>query len=645
MTEQQKTLDVICLGRVAVDLYSNNIGARLEDASTFSKYLGGSSGNVAYGSALQGLKSSMLARVGDEHMGRFVRQELESVGVDTSHLITDKDRLTGLVFLGIKDKDTFPLIFYRENCADMAIDKTDISEAYIASAKSIAITGTHLSNPRTRDAVLHALEVATKHDLKRILDIDYRPVLWGLTGIGDGETRYVESETVTRDLQSVLSSFDLIVGTEEEFHIAGGPTDTVLALKEVRRSTNATLVCKRGPYGCSVFEADIPETLDEGITVRGNPVEVMNVLGAGDAFMSGLLRGYLNGEPWEVSCAYANACGAIVVSRHGCAPAMPTREELDFYLQRIQSGGSTEVDDQIDHLHRVTKKRRCWGDLHLLAFDHRIQLEKAAAKAGAPMDRIKDLKSLILKAYREVVDSNGDQEECGVFIDGKYGQDALNSATGEGMWIARPLELPASRPLIIEAGDVGTELANWPADHIVKCLVFCQPEDEPALRIQQERTVRDLYDACCASGHELLLELISPQHHERDDTAYLRLVQRFYNLGVMPNWWKLPQMQRENWLGLEKIINERDPYCHGALVLGLGSSVEELTQAFEGAAAASIVKGFAVGRTIFMEPSVEWLNGAIDDETLVQQIKNNYEHLKDVWKSARENVARGKAYG
>ncbi len=384
MTEQQRSLDVICLGRVAVDLYSNNIGARLEDSATFSKYLGGSSGNVAYGSALQGLKSSMLARVGDEHMGRFVREELESVGVDTSYLVTDKERLTALVFLGIKDKDTFPLIFYRENCADMAIEKSDISESYIASSRALAVTGTHLSHPRTREAVLHALGIATKHGLKRVLDIDYRPVLWGLTGIGDGETRFIESEAVTKGLKAVLSSFDLIVGTEEEFHIAGGRTDTALALKEVRRFTDATLICKRGPYGCSVFEGEIPDFLDEALTVRGNPVEVMNVLGAGDAFMSGLLRGYLNDESWEQACTYANACGAIVVSRHGCAQAMPTREELDFYLQRIQSGGATAVDKQIDHLHRVTKKRRRWGDLHLLAFDHRVQLEKAAAKAGAP---------------------------------------------------------------------------------------------------------------------------------------------------------------------------------------------------------------------------------------------------------------------
>lgn len=124
--DKQKKLDVICMGRIAVDLYGQQIGSRLEDVSSFAKYLGGSSGNVAFGTAIQGLKSSMLARVGDEHMGRFLREELQRVGCDTSHLITDKDRLTALVILGIKDQDTFPLIFYRDNCADMAITPNDL---------------------------------------------------------------------------------------------------------------------------------------------------------------------------------------------------------------------------------------------------------------------------------------------------------------------------------------------------------------------------------------------------------------------------------------------------------------------------------------------------------------------------------------
>ncbi|MEI8646663.1 PfkB family carbohydrate kinase [Paraglaciecola sp. Hal342] len=148
MSNRDKKLDLICMGRVAVDLYGQQIGARLEDETTFAKYLGGSSGNVAYGTARLGLSSSMLARVGDEHMGRFLREELTRVGVDTSNLITDPERLTALVILGLKDEDTFPLIFYRDNCADMAIAPDDVKEDYIASARALAITGTHLSNPR-----------------------------------------------------------------------------------------------------------------------------------------------------------------------------------------------------------------------------------------------------------------------------------------------------------------------------------------------------------------------------------------------------------------------------------------------------------------------------------------------------------------
>eukprot|EP00903_Cladosiphon_okamuranus_P004411 g4409.t1 len=325
------------MGRVAVDFYAEQIGARLEDAGSFNKYLGGSSGNVAYGTARQGLKSSMLARVGNEHMGRFLREELNRVGVDTSNLITDPERLTALVILGIKDQETFPLIFYRDNCADMAITRDDIDEDYIASARAITITGTHLSNPQTRDAVLTALDYATKHDLKRCLDIDYRPVLWGLTDPGDGETRYIANQQVTDELQHLLHYFDLVVGTEEEFHIAGGTTDTLAALTAVRQHTKATLVCKRGALGCSVFEKDIPDSLDDGITVYGVKVDVLNVLGAGDSFMSGLLRGYLNDEGWVQSCHYANACGALTVSRHGCSPAMPSMEELDYYLEHART--------------------------------------------------------------------------------------------------------------------------------------------------------------------------------------------------------------------------------------------------------------------------------------------------------------------
>ncbi|PWF66645.1 5-dehydro-2-deoxygluconokinase, partial [Vibrio sp. T9] len=154
--------------------------------------------------------------------------------------------------------------------------------------------------------------------MRTVLDIDYRPVLWGLTGRGEGEQRFVAADHVTRHLQAILPGFDLIVGTEEEFHIAGGSEDLMATLRAVRGITAATLVVKRGAIGCSVIEGPIPASIDDAPTYRGSRVEVLNVLGAGDAFLSGFLTGWLSGETVERSCAFANACGAIVVSRHGC---------------------------------------------------------------------------------------------------------------------------------------------------------------------------------------------------------------------------------------------------------------------------------------------------------------------------------------
>ncbi|HBT4924955.1 bifunctional 5-dehydro-2-deoxygluconokinase/5-dehydro-2-deoxyphosphogluconate aldolase [Klebsiella pneumoniae] len=636
MGSEQKALDVICIGRIAVDLYGQQIGARLEDTGTFAKYLGGSSGNVAYGTAIQGLRSGMLARVGDEHMGRFLREELNRAGVDTQYLITDAERLTALVLLGIKDRDTFPLIFYRENCADMALTPEDIDENYIASSRALAITGTHLSHPNTRAAVLKALELAQKHELRRVLDIDYRPVLWGLTTPGDGETRYIESDKVTRELQDVLHHFDLIVGTEEEFHIAGGSTDTLIALQHVRQRTQATLVCKRGALGCSVFEGDIPSDWQNVKLYSGVRVDVLNVLGAGDAFLSGLLRGYLNDEGWEKACRYANACGALVVSRHGCAPAMPTREELDDYLIREQSVARPDQDAKLNHLHRTTTRQKQWPELCVFAFDHRKQLEDIAQQAGASYDQIPKLKLLLLEAARQGAQEAGLQHNAGILADTTYGQDALNAITGQGWWIGRPVELPGSRPLRLEHGNIGSQLIDWPLEHVVKCLIFYHPDDEVALREEQEALVKEVYEGCCKSGHELLLEVILPATStDTDESHYSRIVKRFYELGVKPDWWKLPSLSAEAWKSIAALLDANDPHCRGIVILGLDAPEDELKAGFAAAAGEPWVKGFAVGRTIFGEPSRFWLNREYSDKELIDDVKNRYKTLISYWRQYR----------
>lgn len=637
MTTQQKRLDVICIGRIAVDLYGQQIGARLEDETTFAKYLGGSSGNVAYGTAIQGLKSAMLARVGDEHMGRFLREELQRVGCDTQSLITDKTRLTGLVILGIKDQETFPLVFYRDNCADMGLVPDDIQEDYIASARAVAVTGTHLSHPDTRAAVLKALEIARKNGLRTALDIDYRPVLWGLTSLGDGETRFVESERVTRQLQEVLHYFDLVVGTEEEFHIAGGSTDSLTALKNVRKATQATLVCKRGPLGCVVFEGEIPDSWEQTKLQTGVRVEVLNVLGAGDAFMSGLLRGWLNDESWEQACRYANACGALVVSRHGCAPAMPTKQELDDFLSRDKEVTRPDLDPRLNHLHRVTTRKQQWQELNVFAFDHRKQLADMATEAGVDDSRIPELKLLLLQGAQQAAQEAGlDDGRSGILADTTYGQPALNAITGKGWWIGRPIELPGSRPLRLEHGNIGSQLIDWPQEHVVKCLTFYHPHDSAEMRQQQDELILDVWNGCNKSGHELLLEVILPDSNpDKDEKHYLDILSHFYSLGIQPDWWKLPPLSHDAWQAIGKLIEQHDPHCRGILLLGLDAPEAELKAGFAAAAKSPWVKGFAVGRTIFGQPSRQWLQGELDDAALIEKVKSNYLTLIGYWRQAR----------
>ena len=630
-------LDVICLGRAMVDFYGNQIGSRLEDMSSFAKYLGGSSCNIAFGCSRLGLKSAMLTRVGDEHMGRFVREELARGGVDVSHVVTDPDRFTGLVVLGIKDRDTFPLIFFRKDCADTAIEASDVSAEFIAASKSLLITGTHFSTPNTYAASVKAIEFAKAAGVKVIVDIDYRPVLWGLTSLGDGETRYIDSDTVSAHLQTIWPDCDLIVGTEEEMHIAGGSSDTIAALRRIRSLSDATLVLKLGDRGCAVLDGDIPVNAEDISVFAGPEVEVLNVLGAGDAFMSGFLRGWLRNEDHESCAAYANACGALVVSRHGCSPAIPTAEELDHYLDRAGHIPRPDLDDELNYLHRVTTRRPAsWPEIYALAFDHRRQLVDMAQQAGADLQRIESLKRLIVRAVESSADAVGANGTIGVIIDDTFGQDALNDVTGSGWWIARPVEQSGSRPLELEGGrSIGDRLRSWPLEHVVKCLVYYSPNDEPDLRLQQERQMRELYDACCTSGHELLLEIIPPGRAAADDVRIGSTLERIYNLGIRPDWWKLPPMSHTEWQEIDEIIAKRAPHCRGVVILGLDAPMAKLKAGFDASAGIDVCKGFTIGRTIFASPGRKWLAGKIDDEAFVSTVSRNYVELIDYWRNRK----------
>jgi 5-dehydro-2-deoxygluconokinase len=629
-------LDVITIGRSSVDLYGGQIGGRLEDMASFHKYIGGSPTNIAAGTARLGLRSGLITRVGDEHMGRFIRETLAAEGVDVRGVITDPERLTALAILGIRDQEHFPLLFYRENCADMALCEHDIDEALIADTRAVVATGTHLSHPRTEAAVLKALSLARKHGARTALDIDYRPNLWGLAGHAAGEERYIESAAVTAKLQSTLHRFDLIVGTEEEFHIAGGSTDTIAALRAVRAVSNATLVCKRGARGAVAFTGAIPEGLDAGEKGPGFPIEVFNVLGAGDGFMSGLLKGWLTDRDWPTALEYANACGAFAVSRHGCTPAYPSWTELQFFLDRGIRTPALRHDAELEQIHWATNRLRNWPDMRVFAFDHRMQLEKVADELGAAHDRIGAFKLLCLEATRRVA---AGRPGYGLLCDGRLGRDALYAAAGSGLWIGRPVELPGSRPLRLEPDiepDYGSALAEWPLEHVVKVLCFCHPDDDAALKADQEATVVRLARAARANRLEFLLEIIPSKVGPVTETTSAEIIQRFYDVGVYPDWWKLEPMTSDAaWKHACAAITRNDPYTRGIVVLGLEAPAEELAASFAVAARHDLVKGFAVGRTIFAEAARGWLGGAITDREAVEDMAVRYERLCRIWDEAR----------
>ncbi len=638
-----KTLDLITIGRSSVDLYGAQIGGRLEDMSSFNKYIGGSPTNIAAGAARLGLKSAVITRVGDEHMGRFIREQLVREGVDIRGVQTDKERLTALVILGIRDQQQFPLIFYRENCADMALSEDDIDPAFIADANCVCATGTHLSHPRTEAAVLKALRLARGSGAKTALDIDYRPNLWGVAGHGDGESRFVESAKVTQKLQSTLTLFDLIVGTEEEFHIAGGSTNTLEALRAVRAVSNATLVCKRGPMGAVVFPGDIPGSLDDGESGEGFPIEVFNVLGAGDGFMAGLFRGWLRGEDWPTTLKYANACGAFAVSRHGCTPAYPSWEELQYFFRTGIRNKALRKDDALEQVHWATNRKGDWSTMRVFAFDHRMQLEAIAKDVGVDDKKIGSFKELCLKAAHQVA---GGKAGYGILCDGRLGRDALYQAAGSGLWIGRPAEWPGSRPLTLEP-DLGPDcggLNEWPAEHVVKVLCFYHPDDDEAMRAEQEETVSRLFAAARRNRLEFLLEVIPSKVAPIDDETTARIIDRFYEIGVYPDWWKLePLKSVEAWRQATDAVKRHDPYVRGIVVLGLEAPQSELEESFRLAAGFDLVKGFAVGRTIFAEAARNWLAGKVSDEEAVADMAARYDALCRIWDKARAAHVKGEA--
>jgi 5-dehydro-2-deoxygluconokinase len=305
------SLDVLCMGRAGVDLYAEQVGAPLERVTSFAKYVGGCPANIAVGAARLGLKAGMLTRVADDALGRFVRDFLSAEGVDVSAVRFDPHHLTGLAILGIQPPETFPLVFYRKECADLEVTREDVDLSGLLSARALVVTGTGLSHEPSRDATHHAVEHARTAGVRVVLDLDVRTMLWEL---GEEEMR--------QEVVRLLPQADVVVGTREEVSAACGSVDAL------RAATRGLVIVKDGARGATAYPR-----AGEAVHSPGFTVTVLNTVGAGDGFMAGFLSGWLTDRPLEESLRRANAAGAIVASRHACAPAMPTTAELQALIR------------------------------------------------------------------------------------------------------------------------------------------------------------------------------------------------------------------------------------------------------------------------------------------------------------------------
>ncbi|MCA0991336.1 5-dehydro-2-deoxygluconokinase [Pseudalkalibacillus hwajinpoensis] len=322
--KKDRPIDLIGLGRLCIDLNANEINRPMEETSSFTKYVGGSPANIAIGAARLGLKSGFIGKVSSDQMGNYIVDYLERNKIDTSSVVKDQTgAVTGLAFTEIKSPEECSILMYRDNVADLKLETTDVSEDYIKNSKSLLISGTALSQSPSREAVFLALEYARKHDVIVIFDLDYRPYSWN------------SAKETAIYYNLAAEKCDVIIGTREEFNMMEqfekeDKSDHRTAQKWFNHQAEVVVI-KHGGEGSIAYSKD-------GSAHRGGifKTKVLKTFGAGDSYASAFIYGLLN--QWDLSEAmkYGSASASIVISKHSCSEAMPTREEVDEKIRTTE---------------------------------------------------------------------------------------------------------------------------------------------------------------------------------------------------------------------------------------------------------------------------------------------------------------------
>lgn len=323
--------DLVTVGRVNMDLFAQDVGAEFADITGFDAAVGGSPTNIAIGTSRLGLRSVAFTAVGDDVVGDFVVRYLSDEGVVTDFIARKPGKATSLALVGVQPRDRFPLAFYRDDPADIHLSVEDAAALPLSDTRAVLLSGNAFSRGSCAAAARRVAEQADHLGLVTFMDLDLRPTDW--------QDRSQFGEV----LRPMLPLVDVVIGTEEELFAALAPDPgAVMEGAPVPEKARVWLdgsladlvanhevpvvVIKRGPRGVTVL-CD-----GERLDVPGFPVQVINTVGAGDAFASGLIRSRLRDADWYHSARFGNACGAIEVTRHGCSTAFPTAPEVEGFI-------------------------------------------------------------------------------------------------------------------------------------------------------------------------------------------------------------------------------------------------------------------------------------------------------------------------
>lgn len=623
-TKERRTSTLLCMGRLTVDLYGEQRSTSLKRTRSFRRYAGGSSGNLAIGAARLGVPVGLITTVGDDPMGDYLMNVLDREGVCDELVRKDPERRTALAFLGMLDAEAVNLDFYREAAADEVIHDNQVSQSALDGCEIFAVTGTLAAAIAVDGEVRKIVDRVVSCNAQLVVDIDFRKAIWekspgGLEGAVERVWRLLEAAT-------------LVVGNEDEFRVMAQTDCLEEAIKEMRSRISAPLILKLGGNGAMWIDADSRGSFGDIPVVPGYAVDAINPVGAGDAFLAGFLSSLLNGEPPEIALKLGNACGAIVVSRHGCSDASPYQHEVDMFMENQKASDAAR-------LHRILGRHTWKLPVYALACDHREPFDRLMEEFDRSESDAKHFKSLaanaVERAMPQIVDASP-----GMLLDQRFGQQEMDKGELHGWWIGRPVEMTGSRPLEFETGSL-EGLCEWSPGQVAKCLVWHHPDDADALREAQFTQLDRLQSACHAVDIEWMLEIVPPVHMDRGNETLLRSMKQVYDAGLRPDWWKLPAFEDDaGWQRAGDLLDQRDKYCRGIIMLGLNEPYGSLRESIVRAGRNEVCVGFAIGRTIFGDVSHRWFSGDVTDEEAIQSMQDIYATIIADFESGRAEAPK-----